>query len=514
MGQLNLKAVFTLIEKVSGPMSKVMKSTEGVRNAFGKLSNGARSLSKRLVVVKKETDEIDKSQTKAQKSADKLGKVWGALAGSAAGMAFGKFVGDILNVNGAFEDYTSLLENTYNSSERANAAMAWIANFAARTPFELAKVTDAFVKLTNYGIDPQARAMQVLGDTASGMKKSYDQAVEALADAKTGEFERLKEFGIRTNKTNKGVIFSYNKMGKEISVISKATGAEIERNILDILDSKFKGKMDKASKNFNGLKSNIKDLWAAYQLKTGKAGFFDHVKKRMDELYSSLSSKKGEAQMSAKAQKMSDALIRLFDAIDKLVTKVDWDKVVDGATWLVSNFENLVNLGVAAWIFATIMGLNGLAVTLGVVSVAGAPIGAIILAIAALAAIAYLVWRNWEPIKKWWADLWADMGKKLDGFVALNKAFWEMLKSNFADGVSKLWNILPTWFQGLIKGTLKLIAPTVGFSAAPVALANTSGNQAFNHNLRVQLEGAPVKSVNMTKPEKGSSLTVGYNGKQ
>ena len=46
------------------------------------------------------------------------------------------------------------------------------------------------------------------GDTASAMGKSLDDMVEAVADAATGEFERLKEFGIRASKNGDRVSFT------------------------------------------------------------------------------------------------------------------------------------------------------------------------------------------------------------------------------------------------------------------------------------------------------------------
>ncbi|MDG4813775.1 hypothetical protein P8629_12270, partial [Hydrogenovibrio sp. 3SP14C1] len=85
------------------------------------------------------------------------------------------------------------LETIEGSQEKAKASLDWIAGFAKKTPYDLAQVTESFVKLKAYGIDPIADdALRILGDTGSAMGKSLDQAVEAFADAATGEFERLK----------------------------------------------------------------------------------------------------------------------------------------------------------------------------------------------------------------------------------------------------------------------------------------------------------------------------------
>ena len=43
------------------------------------------------------------------------------------------------------------------------------------------------------------RGANLLPNTASAMGKIVEQFVEAVADASTGEFERLKEFGIKAS---------------------------------------------------------------------------------------------------------------------------------------------------------------------------------------------------------------------------------------------------------------------------------------------------------------------------
>ncbi len=513
MGQLNLKAVFTLIEKVSGPMAKVMKSTEGVRNAFGKLSNGVEAMGakmgSRLKAANKLIDEMGQKSDQSAKKNAWLAKSLGAISGIMSVAAFTGFAKGIWEVNSQFEQYETTLTTVLGSQEKAKAAMNWVGDFAARTPYETGQVTDAFVKMAAYQIDATDGTLEAMGNWAFGMNKSLDQVTEALADAQRGEFERFKELGLIAKKNKDQVTLSFGDMTKTVKNDSKS----ITQALKEIANAKFAGAMMRASKSAQGIMANLADWWTNFQRRIGEAGVFDHVKEKLAGFLDKLNALNG-TKTNEWAQKISAALIRLFDALWNLAEKIDWVKVADGATWIVSNFENLINLGVAAWIASTILGLNGLAGAFGLVGFAAAPLWAIIGVVAILAAGAFLLWRNWGTIGPKWDAFWAGAAKRLDNFVALNKFFWETLKSNFSDGVSKLWNILPPWFQGLIKGTLKLIAPAVGFNAEPVALANAGANQNFNHNLRVQLEGAPIKSVNMTKPEKGTSLNVGYNGKQ
>lgn len=516
MSNLKIQAIFSFIDKVSAPLAKVSKSASKMEATLEKVSAASSRVSKKFQKQNEDTKRLDKSQKEAAKSAEKFGKIWGAIFGGAIGYGATKAVGGILDINAAFEDYTNTLETALGSQLKAKQAMDWVSNFAATTPYELNQVTDAYVKLINYGIDPQARAMRTLGDTASGMKKSYDQAIEALVDAKTGEFERLKEFGIRTSVQGQKVVFTYNKLGKEIKVITTKAGDDIEKNLLDIWDSKFAGQMDKASKGFNGLKANLKDIISIFQLKIGQFGFFEHVKTRMDKLYSSLSSKKAQAKISVQAKKISDALIRLFDTIDKIISSIDWVKFIDGISNTIAaiekflkvfgGIENLINLGIAGWLFGIVFGLNGVAAALGLVSIAGVPIAGIITLIGLFAASAFLLWRNWDGVSKWFMEklnwLW-NAYKGLPVWLqtllftpAAIIANFEKIKSIVGSTLDAIWNLMPAWFRGLVNGTLKLIVPSVNFMQAKtfptINKNNSNPNQTMNAHLVVDVNGGRV----------------------
>lgn len=74
--------------------------------------------------------------------------------------------------------------------QKAAKMMAWAVEFANKTPFETDSVVEATVRLQSYGIEAQS-VMTQIGDMAGVMNKDLMQAVEAVADAQTGELERL-----------------------------------------------------------------------------------------------------------------------------------------------------------------------------------------------------------------------------------------------------------------------------------------------------------------------------------
>ena len=69
------------------------------------------------------------------------------------------------------------------------------------------------------------------------------------------------------------------------------------------------------------------------------------------------------------------------------------------------------------------------------------PIGLVIAAIAALAAAAYLIYKNWEPIKKFLTELW-------DGISSYLSQVWRSI----SDGMTKAWNALLDRIRPILEG--------------------------------------------------------------
>lgn len=198
------------------------------------------------------------------------------IAGAIGGLAT---IG-ILGVDAAakWEQYGVILGNVLSGGEaQAKSMLSWLGDFAKKTPYELDEVVQAAVKLSAYGIDA-TQVLQTLGDTASSMGKDLNEAVEALADAQTGEFERLKEFGLKAldmgnlskeqlakipaeiQATGNTAIMYTDKTGKEqIAVVDRNNREMVSKTVLGIWNSRYQGGMEKLSHTWVGVWSNIKD---------------------------------------------------------------------------------------------------------------------------------------------------------------------------------------------------------------------------------------------------------------
>lgn len=216
-----------------------------------------------------------------ERTAERVGQAIGTgirigTAVAAAGFAF--LTKSVIDVNAEFESYQATLETIEGSAEKARASLDWISEFAKTTPYDVAQVTAAFIKLKAYGIDPIADdTLRTLGDTASAMGKDLNQAVEALADAQTGEFERLKEFGIRAKQQGDEVTFSWTRNGEELTQTVKKSATEIRQFLLETMGDSFTGAMDRQSTTWNGMMSNLGDTWTGFQRKIGESGLFEKL---------------------------------------------------------------------------------------------------------------------------------------------------------------------------------------------------------------------------------------------
>jgi hypothetical protein len=195
-----------------------------------------------------------------------LGPVGPAIAGAfsiGAIVAFGKAT---LDVAGRFEKLGAILKNTLGSGSAAQGAMIRIQEIAATTPFSVEELTQSFVKLANQGFKPTNQQIIALGDLAASTGKSFDMLAEALIDAQVGEFERLKEFGIRASKAGDQVTFTF----KGQQTVIQNTSAEIQKYLVSLGSIEgVAGSMAAISATTEGAVSNLGDAWDGFLASIG-----------------------------------------------------------------------------------------------------------------------------------------------------------------------------------------------------------------------------------------------------
>jgi hypothetical protein len=213
---------------------------------------------------------VDSKVNQANQSTGMLsggfGKLKTVLARVFAVAAIGAFIGKVVEARSEYEKFSAVLTNTFGSADVGAGALNMLSNFAAKTPYQLNELTGSFVKLVNRGFNPTFNEMTKLGDLASSQGKGFDQLTEALLDAQTGEFERLKEFGIKASKSGNMVSLSFKGVTKEVAnnevAIRNAIMAYGE------LDG-VAGGMAAISETLGGKTSNLGDQWNMFLVAVG-----------------------------------------------------------------------------------------------------------------------------------------------------------------------------------------------------------------------------------------------------
>lgn len=176
-------------------------------------------------------------------------------------MDFGKAV---IAITAEFQKFEAVLTNTLGSKSAARIALNELVEIAAKTPFSVQQLTASYIKLVNQGFKPTREEIIKLGDLAASTGKDFDVLTEAIIDAQTGEFERLKEFGIRASKEGDKVTFTFKGVKTQVDF----TADSIRKYILALGDAEgISGSMAAISGTLGGQISNLGDTWDTF-LKT------------------------------------------------------------------------------------------------------------------------------------------------------------------------------------------------------------------------------------------------------
>lgn len=258
--------------------------------------------------------DLDGAYAGTKRLAAGIGR-FSAIAGAAVAGGFAFLGKAVIDTSAKFESYLATLETIEGSSDKAKTALDWIQDFAKTTPYEVDELTQAFIKLRAYGLDPMDGSLTTMGNTASAMGKSLDQVVEAVADASTGEFERMKELGMRAKQAGDQVTFAWTENGKAMEKTVKKNSAEITKFIYEVWNKRFGGAMDKQSKTWNGMMSNLGDSWTDFQRKIGDAGFFDTVKARLQGVMDLIEEWNNDETIAAVADYLGYAFTKAADLV-------------------------------------------------------------------------------------------------------------------------------------------------------------------------------------------------------
>ncbi|RXJ70603.1 hypothetical protein CS022_22760 [Veronia nyctiphanis] len=337
MADMAVSVVLKAVDKITEPLRRIRKNTEKLSGTYHGAGSAAEAFARRQESLRKRTDAANRVLIKHKLVTDSLTRLNRQVAGLAshlgnasseaaslglklgvvAGLAGWGFKSQFVDTAAEFERFQTILETTEGSSEKARQAMQWVSDFATKTPYELAEVNEAFVKLRAYGMDPTNGLLMTLGNTSSAMGKDLMQAVEAIADAVTGENERLKEFGIKASTEGDTITYAFTgKDGQQQSVdVDKNDRRAIEEALSEIFDQKYSGAMDRLSRTWSGMVSNLSDQWTRFTNMVMEAGVFDFMRGKLRHILATINAMADSGQLEAYAKRLSESLITGLKAL-------------------------------------------------------------------------------------------------------------------------------------------------------------------------------------------------------
>ena len=194
----------------------------------------------------------------------------------AAGMAgfnilkdsVGGLAGSMIGGAAEFQRYETQFGVLLKSSTLAKERLKDLADFGAKTPFELPEVVRADKILQGFGLHSEEAAAKfgfsgvqirtIAGDLAAGTGSSFEEMATLIGKFSTGAtgeaISRMAELGITSRDELAKMGLEFSKSGELLSPLPIAM-----ETILKLTQDKFGGMMDKQSATLEGQMSNLQD---------------------------------------------------------------------------------------------------------------------------------------------------------------------------------------------------------------------------------------------------------------
>lgn len=275
VGEQNIARGTTLLSKQERGVAAIINKQSALRHALSATYEAERKgltgairlreqLSKSLDKNEAKLRKINIEASRAEKAAGMVSGGGGLLGGigllGGGAMAIAAAVGTasaaIVNITSEFEGYEAQLKTALGTTAAAEIALQQISEAAAKTPESVQSLTEAYVRLANTGLQPTIDELLKITDVSISQNKSVMAFSEAIIDAQTFEFERLKEFGILASKAGDKITFSFKGQEKQVA----ASALAVRDYLIGLGDMDgIAGAAEEKSKTLGGALSNLAD---------------------------------------------------------------------------------------------------------------------------------------------------------------------------------------------------------------------------------------------------------------
>ncbi|MFQ1973100.1 tape measure protein [Aeromonas veronii] len=206
-------------------------------------------------------------------------------------------------------------------------ASAWIQDFAQNTPLQLSEVTQVFVRLKAFGIDPMAGAMQGIVDQAFKLGGGFEEVQgislalgQAWAKQKLQgeEILQLIERGVPVWQMLEQVT---GKNTAELQKLSEAgkLGRETISALMNEIASQSRGAAADNMSLLSGLISNAQDNLAKFYRMVAENGALAWLKNQLANLNAEFEAMARDGRLQEWAKRLSDGFISMGETLKSLI---------------------------------------------------------------------------------------------------------------------------------------------------------------------------------------------------
>lgn len=248
-----------------------------------------------------------------------IGQAAANLMGTAVSGAFDLIKDSMIGGNAEFERYETQFGVLLGSADAAKERLAALAEFGAKTPFELPQVVRADKILQAFGLHAEDVAERfgfsgeeirtIAGDVAAGTGASFEEISTYLgkfASGATGEaISRMQELGIVTRQQLSDMGLEFSNSGQLLTPVDDAMDV-----LLGAMKDKFGGMMDAQSSTFEGMMSNFEDFKAGLFRTIGEP-IFDVAKRGLGKILEFFNSETAQTAIKTFAEALGEIVERV-----------------------------------------------------------------------------------------------------------------------------------------------------------------------------------------------------------
>lgn len=318
----------TELNKVVKPLNVAGVNADELTRAEKRLAAEAKDVRQQIAAKNKTLGEQTRALTGANGGIASLTKTVVGLGAAYVGVdKLFDSLRSIFTTGDKFEKLRIQFEGLMGSVEAGEQATAWVKDFTKNTPLQLEEVSQVFVKLKSFGIDPMNGSLQAITDQAFKLGGGF-QEVEGISLAlgqawakqklQGEEILQLIERGVPVwelleKATGKNTI-ELQKLSSEGKL-----GRDVIQQLMDTIAQEAAGSAAKNMGTLSGLISNAKDNLAQFYNEISEAGAMDWLKQQLADVNARFKQMAEDGSLKQWAKDISDAIISIGEGIKSTI---------------------------------------------------------------------------------------------------------------------------------------------------------------------------------------------------